>query len=60
MDEVRLTPAGDPFHAAAQDHPHASWSGWVFVGYVDEEGEEQVGALPCRRCAAEAKLRGVQ
>jgi hypothetical protein len=43
-----------------QDHPHACLNGYVFLGYtaVDEEtGEEveRVEALPCRRCAEEAR-----
>jgi hypothetical protein len=56
------TPAGDPFRTAAQDrdHPHACLNGYVYFGYtaVDEEtGEEveRVEALPCRRCAEEAR-----
>jgi hypothetical protein len=44
----------------AQDHPHACLNGYVYLGYtaVDEEtGEEveRVEALPCRRCAEEAR-----
>ena len=43
-----------------QDHPHACLNGYVYLGYsaVDEEtGEEveRVEALPCRRCAKEAR-----
>ena len=43
-----------------QDHPHACLNGYVYLGYtaVDEEtGEEveRVEALPCRRCAEEAR-----
>jgi hypothetical protein len=43
-----------------QDHPHACLDGLVYLGYiaVDEEtGEEveRVEALPCRRCAEEAR-----
>jgi len=26
--------------------------GWVFVGYIDEDGEEREAAYRCRRCAA--------
>jgi len=25
--------------------------GWVFVGYVDEHGEEREASYHCRRCA---------
>ena len=31
--------------------PHACVGGWVFVGYVDEHGEERQASYPCRRCA---------
>jgi hypothetical protein len=37
-----------------QDHqeerPHACIDGWVFVGYVDEYGEEREASYRCRRC----------
>jgi hypothetical protein len=62
VDEHTISPAGDPFHAAPrnQDHPHACLNGYIYLGYtaVDEEtGEEvdRVEALPCRRCAEEAR-----
>jgi hypothetical protein len=32
-------------------HPHACIDGWVFVGYVDEYGEEREASHACRRCA---------
>ena len=43
-----------------QDHPHVCLNGYIYLGYtaVDEEtGEEveRVEALPCRRCAEEAR-----
>jgi len=43
-----------------RDHPHACLNGYVYLGYTvfDEEmGEEveRVEALPCRRCAEEAR-----
>ena len=31
--------------------PHACMEGWVFVGYVDEHGEEREASYACRRCA---------
>ena len=30
--------------------PHACIDGWVFVGLVDEYGEEREASYPCRRC----------
>jgi hypothetical protein len=42
-----------------QDHPHACLNGYVYLGYtaLDEDGEEveRVEALPCPRCAEEAR-----
>jgi hypothetical protein len=32
--------------------PHACIGGWVFVGYIDEYGEEREASYACRRCAA--------
>jgi hypothetical protein len=62
VDEHTILPAGDPFYAAPhdQDHPHACLNGYVYLGYTvfDEETEEEVErveALPCRRCAEEAR-----
>ncbi len=62
MDTKRIPPAGDPFTAAPHDHqdegPHACTDGVVYIGYlVEEDGEEVevVEAVPCRRCAEEAR-----
>jgi hypothetical protein len=30
--------------------PHACMDGWVFVGYIDEHGEEREASYPCRKC----------
>jgi hypothetical protein len=38
-----------------QDHPHACWDGYVYLGYTDEDGEEQIEKLPCRRCVEEGR-----
>jgi hypothetical protein len=32
--------------------PCACMGGWVFVGYIDEYGEEREACYACRRCAA--------
>jgi hypothetical protein len=51
------TRAGDPF-AYAGDKPRARGcalcmsSGFVFFG-VEEDGEEQIERVPCRRCRPE-------
>jgi len=31
--------------------PHACMDGWVFVGYIDEDGEEQEASYRCSHCA---------
>ena len=41
-------------------HPHACLNGYIYLGYTvfdEETGEEveRVEALPCRRCAEEAR-----
>jgi hypothetical protein len=38
-----------------QDHPHACVDGIVYLTYTDENGEEAVEAVPCRRCAEAGK-----
>jgi hypothetical protein len=38
-------------HYACIERPHACLDGWVFVGYIDEYGEEREASYPCRRCA---------
>jgi hypothetical protein len=37
-----------------QDRPCACYSGWVFVGYIDEHGEEREASYPCRCCSEAA------
>ena len=39
--------------AHEDERPCACYSGWVFVGYIDEHGEEREASYPCRRCAGE-------
>jgi hypothetical protein len=59
VDEHTISPAGDPFHAAADDqdeHPHACNNGWVSMEVealdpeTDEETVEEALYL-CRLCA---------
>ena len=38
-------------HYACLERPCACYSGWVFVGYIDEDGEEREASYRCRRCA---------
>jgi hypothetical protein len=35
--------------------PYGCMGGWVFVGYVDEYGEERETSYRCRRCTANAR-----
>ena len=58
MDEHTISPAGDPFHAAPDDHdhPHACNDGWVSmeVEAIDPETGEEIleeALYLCRRCA---------
>jgi hypothetical protein len=39
---------------ACLERPCACIEGWVFVGYIDEDGEEREASYRCRRCASEA------
>jgi hypothetical protein len=34
--------------------PHACYSGWVFITFEDEHGEEREASYRCRRCGAPA------
>jgi hypothetical protein len=62
VDKHTISPAGDPFHAAADDqdeHPHACNDGWVTLSQIvvdSETGEEteEHALYLCRRCASEA------
>jgi hypothetical protein len=38
-------------HYASLERPHACIEGWVFVGYIDEYGEEREASYRCPRCA---------
>ena len=38
-------------HYACLERPCASLEGWVFVGYIDEQGEEREASYLCRCCA---------
>jgi hypothetical protein len=42
-------------HYACLERLCACLDGWVFVGYIDESGEEREASYACRRCA-EQKL----
>ena len=39
-------------HYACLERPCACIDGWVFVGYIEEYGEEREASYACRRCAA--------
>ena len=62
MDERRISSASDGFYAAAQHRPDTEEtphgcalcmsSGFVFFG-IEEDGEEEIVRLPCRRCRTE-------
>jgi hypothetical protein len=59
VDEIRISPAGDAFYAAAGEANHAQRAergcsfclgGWAFVGSIDHDGAEVFEAMRCRRC----------
>jgi len=55
VDEARVH-APDPdddtleAHYASLERMCACYGGWVFVGYIDDDGEEREAAYRCRRC----------
>jgi len=38
-------------HYSGLERPCACIEGWVFVGYIDEHGEEPEASYRCLRCA---------
>jgi hypothetical protein len=38
-------------HYTCLERPCCCLEGWVFVGYIDEYGEEREASYRCRRCA---------
>ena len=49
-------PAGDhddtvEAHYSCLERLCACLEGWVFVGYIDDDGEEREASYRCRRCA---------
>lgn len=61
MDEIRISPAGEGFHATASgaNHTHVEQAerdcsycleGWVFMGSIDHDRGEVFEAIRCRRC----------
>jgi hypothetical protein len=61
VDEIRISPAGDGFYAAASEANHTDadqaergcffcFEGWVFLASIDHDGEEVFEAIRCRRC----------
>jgi hypothetical protein len=67
VDEIRISPAGGGFYAAASgaNHIHAEQvergcsfclEGWVFMGSVDHDGGEVFEAIRCRRCGGTGRI----
>jgi len=61
VDETRISPDGEGFHAAANGANHTRveqaehdcsfcLEGWVFLGSIDHDGGEVFEAIRCRRC----------
>ena len=49
--EVRDDTVEAHYSSLERPRPHACIDGWVFVGYVDEHGEEREASYACHRCA---------
>jgi hypothetical protein len=45
-------------HYASLERPCACLDGLVFVGYIDDDGEEREAAYRCRRCAYSPNPKG--
>jgi len=67
VDEIRISPAGDGFYAAASEanYTHAEQverycsfclEGWVFLGSIDHDGWEVIEAIRCRRCGGPGRI----
>jgi hypothetical protein len=39
-------------HYASLERPCACLEGWVFIGYIDDNGEEKEASYACCRCNA--------
>jgi hypothetical protein len=42
-------------HYSCLERPCACLDAWVFVGYINEHGEEREASYRCRRCSEEAR-----
>jgi hypothetical protein len=40
-------------HYLGLERMHCCYSGWVFLGCVDDDGEERVYPVRCQRCESE-------
>jgi hypothetical protein len=65
VDEHTISPAGDPFYAASRCHdqderPCYCYGSGVVVLTIEEDGQEYVAVVPCRRCSdsREAPVEG--
>ena len=67
VDEIRISPEGEGFHAAARgtNHTHDEQEecgcffcleGWVFLGSVDHDGGEVFEAIRCRKCGGTGRI----
>jgi hypothetical protein len=61
VDEIRISPAGEGFYAAASeaDHAHAEKAelGCSFLGSsIDHDGWEVFEAIRCRRCGGTGRI----
>ena len=55
MDERSLAHSGHHLRPdTPEERPHACYDGYVYLGFFDDELEdEQIVPVPCRRCNSE-------
>ena len=67
VDEIRISPAGEGFHAASGEAKHTNaeqaerdcsfcLEGWVFLGSIYHDGWEVIEAIRCRRCGGTGRI----
>jgi hypothetical protein len=67
VDEIRISPVGEGFHAVSSEANHTNaeqaergcffcLDGWVFLSSIDHDGWEVFEAIRCRRCDGTGRI----
>jgi hypothetical protein len=59
--EHTISPAGDPFYAKGGDDEECFYcggSGFHFITFEDEDGEEREASYRCHRCSSRGRAEG--